>query len=161
MSNSRRFDTDINYYEVLDVPYTATRSEITQSYRQLMRASHPDRFSEELARERGEERAKLLNEAYSVLSKPEVRREYDAVMRSRLINDALFQRYTGNSPGQRAAQQPRQRPLSPEMIRAQRRAHRSALTQFLLFILLFVAVLVVVLIAGSLVAEVFRSLFAG
>ncbi len=158
MSHSRQFDTDINYYEVLDVPYTATRSEITRSYRQLMRLAHPDRFSDESARKKGEERAKLLNEAYSVLSKPEIRREYDGVMRSHLINDALFQRYTGNSPGQQAARAPQQRPLSPEMMRAQRRAQRSALTYFLLFIVFFVVLLVVVLVFASVVAEVFRVL---
>ena len=158
MSQPRRFDPDINYYEILDVPYTATRVEIARSYRQLMRATHPDRFSDEAARLKAEERAKLLNAAYAVLGKPEVRRDYDSVIRARLINDALMQRYTGNVPGQRSAHVPQQRPLSPEMMRAQRRAHRSAMTHFLLFIVLFVGALVVILVLGSLIVELAHAL---
>jgi curved DNA-binding protein CbpA len=153
MSRSHSFDPDINYYEILDVPYTATKSEITRSYRRLMRASHPDRFIDEAERRKAEERAKLLNAAYSVLSHPDVRRDYDSTVRARLINDALFQRYTGNAPGQRSANMPPQRPLSPEMVREQRRAQRSALTHFLLFIVLFVGALILILVIGSLVVE--------
>lgn len=160
MSQSRNFDPDINYYEILDVPYTATKSEITRSYRRLIRAAHPDRFSDESQRHKAEERAKLLNAAYSVLSRPELRRDYDSTVRTRLINDALFQRYTGNAPGQRSAGMPKQRPLSPEMERARRQAHRSALTHFLLFVILFVGALILVVVVGSLIAEIARVLLA-
>lgn len=159
MSQSRKFDPDVNYYQILDVPYTATKSEITRAYRHLIRVSHPDRFSDEPQRHKAEERAKLLNAAYAVLSHSDVRRDYDATVRNRLINDALFERYTGNMPGNRTTNTPRQRPLSPEMMREQRRAHRMALTHFLLFIVLFVGILILILVLGSLVAEVIRLLF--
>ncbi len=153
MSQARKFDPSINYYEVLDVPYTASKSEITRSYRKLMRASHPDRFSDETQRSKAEERAKLLNAAYSVLSHADVRRDYDSTVRNRLVNDAIFQRYTGNSPGSVNPNPPQQRPLSPEMVRAQRRAQRSALTHFLLFIVLFVGALILIVVVGSLFFE--------
>ncbi len=153
MSQSRKFDPELNYYEILDVPYTASKSEVTRSYRLLMRMSHPDRFSDESQRLKAEERAKLLNAAYAVLSRPEIRREYDAAVRTRLINDALFQRYTGNTTGQRQFAMPKPRPLSPEMIRAQRRAQRSALAHFLIYIVLFVGVLILIVLVGSLFAD--------
>ena len=159
MSQSRNFDPDINYYEVLDVPYTASKSEITRSYRLLIRTSHPDRFSDESQRLKAEERAKLLNAAYAVLSRPEIRREYDSVVRTRLINDALFQRYTGNTPGQRQFAMPRPRPLSPEMVRAQRRAQRSAQAHFLIYIVLFVGVLILIVVIGSLFADLVHVVF--
>jgi curved DNA-binding protein CbpA len=158
MSQPRRFDPDINYYEVLDVPYTATKSEIAHSYRKLIRSTHPDRFSDEMARRKAEERTKLLNAAYAVLSKPDVRRDYDSAMRSRLINDALFQRYTGNTPGQSRPPAPQPRTQSPEMMRAQRKAQRSALTYFLLFIVMFVGALVIILVLVSLIGELVRVL---
>ncbi|MBX6341260.1 MAG: DnaJ domain-containing protein, partial [Thermomicrobiaceae bacterium] len=94
-----KFDPTINYYEVLDVPYTATKAEVTRAYRRLMRHAHPDRFQSPRERAKAEERAKLLNAAYAVLSRPEVRREYDRAIRQRAVGDALFQRYTGNVPG--------------------------------------------------------------
>ncbi len=153
MAQARKFDPSINYYEILDVPYTASKSEITRSYRRLMRATHPDRFSDETQRGKAEERAKLINAAYSVLSHADVRRDYDSTFRNRLVNDAIFQRYTGNSPGQGRGDTPRRRPLSPEMAREQRRAQRSALTHFLLFIVLFVGALILVLVVGSLIFE--------
>ncbi len=158
MSRSRRFDPEINYYEILDVPFTATKSEITRSYRNLMRHTHPDRFSDEDQRSKAEERAKLINEAYSVLGHSDVRRDYDSTIRAKAINDALFQRYTGNAQGQRRWNAPQQRPLSPEMMRARQRAHRSAITHFLLYIVIFVGILMLLVVIGSLFAEVFRVL---
>ena len=159
MPQTSNFDPSINYYEVLDVPYTATKSEITRSYRQLMRAAHPDKFTEAGQRRRAEERAKLLNAAYAVLSRAETRREYDTSMRSNAVNDVLFQRYTGNTSGQQRLARYARRQASPEMARAQRRAHRSALTYFLLFIVLFVVALIVVLFVASLAAAAIHSAF--
>ena len=160
MSQTRKFDPSINYYEILDVPYTASKSDITRSYRRLMRATHPDRFTDETQRSKAEERAKLINAAYSVLSHADVRRDYDSTVRNRLVNDAIFQRYTGNSPGQGASYAPQRRPLSPEMAREQRRAHRSALTHFLLFIVLFVGALILILVAGSALFELGSALLS-
>lgn len=159
MAQSRKFDPEVNYYEILDVPFTATKSEITRAYRHLIRDSHPDRFNDGPQRHKAEERTKLLNAAYAVLSHSDVRRDYDSTVRNRLMNDALFERYTGNSLGRQTANMPRQRPLSPEMMREQRRAHRMAVTHFLLFIVLFVGILVLILVLGSLVAELARLLF--
>lgn len=142
------FDPSINYYEVLDVPYTATRAEITRAYRGLMRSAHPDRAAGEPERAKAEERAKLLNAAYAVLSRPELRREYDLLIRQRAVNDLLFQRYTGNAPGGRAGM-PRPAP-SLQATRARRRATHAAFVHLFLYAGLLLAVIVVALLLASL-----------
>ena len=159
MPQASNFDPSINYYEILDVPHTATKGEITRAYRQLMRSTHPDKFTEAGQRRRAEERAKLLNAAYAVLSRAEIRREYDTTIRSNAVNDVLFQRYTGNASGQQRLAHYARRQVNPEMARAQRRAHRSALAYFLLFIVLFVITLILILIVGSLAAAAIHAVF--
>lgn len=144
------FDASINYYEILDVPYTATRVEITRAYRGLMRHTHPDRVSGEQAKHKAEERAKLLNAAYQVLSRPDLRREYDKLIRQRAVNDALFQRYTGNTPvGSQGPLTYQRRPASPAMERARRRATTAAFAHLLLYAAIFAVAIVVVLVAVS------------
>ena len=150
------FDPSINYYDVLDVPYTATKAEITRAYRRLMRHAHPDRAASAGERDKAEERAKLLNAAYAVLSRPESRREYDQVVRQRAVNDLLFQRYTGNVPGRGVA--PARRAPSPAASRAQRRATRAAFIHLLLYAAVFVAAIVAVLLLASLGGSLVHAL---
>lgn len=152
-----KFDASINYYEVLNVPYTATRTEIVRAYRSLMRYAHPDRFSTELERQKAEERAKLLNAAYAVLSKPEIRREYDSVIRHRAVSDAIMQRYTGNTPGRPSPFHTR-RDLSPRTRRAQAQASRSALWHLILISALFLLGLIVVLLLANLIPQIIEAL---
>jgi curved DNA-binding protein CbpA len=147
-----RFDPGINYYQVLDVPPAATREEITRAYRQLMRLTHPDNFQEPRLRAKAEERTKLINAAYAVLSRPEVRQEYDAQLRTSAMSDALMQRYTGNMPGRGAPPPPRRTP-PPQTVREQRRAFSTAVRQIMLtttaFVLILMAIAVVLMLAWS------------
>ncbi len=62
-----------NYYKALKLKEDANPDEIKQSYRKLALEYHPDRNDSPSA----EERFKEINEAYSILSDPEKRREYD------------------------------------------------------------------------------------
>ena len=150
----QKFDATINYYEVLDVPYSASRDQITRAYRNLMRHAHPDRHAGEIERARAEERARLLNAAYDVLGKPEVRREYDQAIKQQAVSDAIFQRYTGNVPGHHTyAHRPPRRPPSPELLRDQRRAHRSAFMQLMMFTVIFVVLVILIVVTGSLLAQ--------
>src|SRR5918998_6662572 len=62
-----------DYYEVLGVSRDAGPDELQQAFRRLARANHPD-----VNRDPGaEERFKEINEAYSALSDPELRKRYD------------------------------------------------------------------------------------
>lgn len=62
-----------DYYDVLGVSRDASPEELQQAYRRLARANHPDVNKDPGA----EERFKEINEAYSALSDPELRKRYD------------------------------------------------------------------------------------
>ncbi|MCB0123490.1 MAG: DnaJ domain-containing protein [Caldilineaceae bacterium] len=63
------------YYEILDVPLTATPEQIKAQYRQLVRVYHPDRFRNQDDKAYAEEKLKEINIAFQVLSGTSVRRE--------------------------------------------------------------------------------------
>ena len=67
-----RFRPEIDYYEILQVHPRASPEMVKKAYRTLMgeMGGHPDLGGDE-------ERAKLINEAYTVLCEPELRRAYD------------------------------------------------------------------------------------
>jgi molecular chaperone DnaJ len=64
----------IDYYEILGVPRNADQETIKKAYRRLALQYHPDRNPNN---PEAEEKFKLINEAYEVLSDPQKRREYD------------------------------------------------------------------------------------
>jgi curved DNA-binding protein CbpA len=64
----------MTYYAVLKVMPNAPVEVITASYKALMRTAHPDKGGDVNT-------AKLLGEAYAVLSDPVKRRAYDAKLR--------------------------------------------------------------------------------
>ena len=70
MSSTKR-----DYYEVLGVSKDATEKDIKKAYRKLAFKWHPDKNPDN--KKEAEEKFKEVNEAYSVLSDPEKRRQYD------------------------------------------------------------------------------------
>lgn len=159
MSRNQRFDPSINYYAVLDVSLDASREEITRTYRALMRITHPDNFSEPSARQKAEERTKLINAAYTVLSRPEIRKEYDQIMRHRLMADVVMQRYTGGAPGRPTqVNRPRRQP-SAQTVRAQREAYKSAVWQLVLTTATVVFGLIVVILVSVLLINGLGTVF--
>lgn len=63
-----------DYYKILEVSKTASQEEIKQNYRMLAKKWHPDANGNT---KESEEKFKAISEAYSHLSSPEKRREYD------------------------------------------------------------------------------------
>jgi len=74
MAGQDWFEKD--FYSVLGVAPDAEADKIKKSYRRLARKYHPDANASDPSAER---RFKEIGEAYSVLSDPEQRRQYDAV----------------------------------------------------------------------------------
>ena len=73
----------MKYYEILDIPPSATDEQIRAAYRILVQLHHPDRLQQmsPAVREYAEERLKKINLAYGVLGDPERRAIYDATLR--------------------------------------------------------------------------------
>ena len=66
--------TEIDYYEVLEVSRSCSATELKKSYRKLAMKYHPDRNPDN---KEAEEKFKIVNEAYQVLSDEEKRSIYD------------------------------------------------------------------------------------
>ena len=124
-----------------------------------MRITHPDNFTEPLERKKAEERSKLINAAYTVLSRPEVRKEYDQVMRHQLMADVVMQRYTGSGPQRTAPVARQRRPSSARTVRAQREAYRSAVVQLMLATTAVVLGMAVVIVLSVALFSGLRTLF--
>lgn len=90
MASQDWFDKD--FYAVLGVSADADAKAIKAKYRKLARTYHPDSNPGDTA---AEQRFKEIGEAYSVLSDPEQRKQYDAV-RSMARGGA---RFTAGGPG--------------------------------------------------------------
>lgn len=87
-----------NHYSLLDVSFSATRKEITAAYHKQMRQWHPDKFrgtDKALA----ENYAKELNNAYSVLSNPKKREDYDRSIRIEAMQGQIMERYVAGASG--------------------------------------------------------------
>jgi DnaJ-class molecular chaperone len=121
-----------NYYNLLNVPYNATRAQITRAYRQAMFRAHPDRSLPE-RRAAAEDIAKLLNIAYSTLTDPRKREIYDRTIRVEALQGEIMNRYIGGFGGyglggskMPAADAPR-RTMSEAERRDRARSDRSAM----------------------------------
>lgn len=65
----------MNYYEILKISRDADENEIKNAYKKLVKKYHPDLFVAD--KEFAEKKIKEINEAYSILSDPKSKDEYD------------------------------------------------------------------------------------
>ncbi|MBI2486363.1 MAG: J domain-containing protein, partial [Deltaproteobacteria bacterium] len=82
---SNHFRSEVDYYKMLGVHPRANIETIKKAYHTHMFSVHPDLGG-------NEEKAKLLNEAYHVLSNPTLRREYYRFRQSLLRRQETGQR---------------------------------------------------------------------
>jgi len=68
-----------NYYELLGIASTASQKEIKQAYIKKVKEWHPDKNPDRRAE--AEEKTKILNQAYHLLSDPAGRKNYDRMLR--------------------------------------------------------------------------------
>lgn len=67
-----------DYYKVLGVPHDADERQIKSAYRKLSKVHHPDKAIQAgLTKEEAEKKMAGINEAYEVLSNPELRARFD------------------------------------------------------------------------------------
>lgn len=66
-------------YEILGVPNNASKDEIKKKYRECAKKYHPDRFAtaSEEEKQKAEKIFRDINDAYSILSDDNKRKEYD------------------------------------------------------------------------------------
>src|SRR5437016_5360196 len=70
------------YYEVLELPPSASSAEIKKAWLEQMQVWHPDRFAHSSTLHRkAEARTQMINQAYQTLSDPFARTRYDATTR--------------------------------------------------------------------------------
>lgn len=68
-----------DYYKVLDVSRDADERAIKQAYRKLTKVHHPDKaLARGVTKEEAEKKMAAINEAYEVLSDPELKGRYDS-----------------------------------------------------------------------------------
>lgn len=80
-----------NYYEILEVDQKASNEIIDKAYKTLVKKYHPDLQNTEKQKEY-EEKMKLINEAYSVLSDDYKRTTYDEQLQSETISRQEYQK---------------------------------------------------------------------
>lgn len=85
---------DKDFYSVLGVSSDASQDEIKRAYRKLAQKNHPDSNPGDTE---AENRFKEISEAYSVLSHPDQRAEYDQVRK--LASSGAFAGGAGPGPG--------------------------------------------------------------
>lgn len=67
-----------DYYKVLGVPHDADERQIKSAYRKLSKQYHPDKAARQgMTKEEAEKKMAAINEAYEVLSNPELRARFD------------------------------------------------------------------------------------
>lgn len=78
-----------NYYEILEVDKKASLDIIKKIYKLKIKRTHPDLFTGE-EKIKAERETKLLNEAYSILSDENKRKEYDKILEQDINNSELL-----------------------------------------------------------------------
>lgn len=69
-----------NCYDLLDVPRTASKQEITKAYRALAKKFHPDMAKTDEDKQKYTEKFRAFANAYEILKDEETRTDYDRML---------------------------------------------------------------------------------
>jgi DnaJ domain len=114
---TKRLETMPTYYELLDLPSSATIDQVRRAYRLKSKLYHPD--TTVLAPEVATQKFRELKEAYTILNSPELRALYDMGQQSMSPVADFTNDRKASSPDRRfrtsasAFLDPKERPLSP------------------------------------------------
>lgn len=84
-----------NYYEILQVNENASIEIIEKAYKVLVKKYHPDLQEDIKVKEITEQKLKLINEAYDILSNEFLKKQYDIELKKE--REELLKRKYGNS----------------------------------------------------------------
>ena len=154
-----------DYYQLLDVPLTASAAEIRRAYSTAIKRAHPDRQRPE-QRAAAEELTKLLNRAYATLVDPEYRLVYDRTIRAQRVQDQIMRRYAGGSGGSHpvgtgqfnASGDAMRRSPSVAERRELARADRSALLSLIVIFGAITLIVIGLLLLSALLGALLRSI---
>ena len=76
----------LNLYEILEVSEKASKEVIDKAYHELAKKYHPDLQQGE-AKQKAEEKMKQINAAYEILGNDEKRKEYDAKLEAKKLEE--------------------------------------------------------------------------
>lgn len=91
-----------NYYQILEVDVNASFEVIEKAYKTLVKKYHPD-LQENSLKNDSEEKLKLINEAYEVLSNEEKRKNYDLVLqqeemeKEKIKEEEIYKNFSNSS----------------------------------------------------------------
>ena len=91
-----------NYYQILEVDVNASFEVIEKAYKTLVKKYHPD-LQENSLKNDSEEKLKLINEAYEVLSNEEKRKNYDLALqqeemeKEKIKEEEIYKNFSNSS----------------------------------------------------------------
>lgn len=94
---------DRNHYETLQVPQTASKSEIHSAFRKLVKIYHPDKNPKRV--KWAESQMRELLEAYRIVSNEDLRQSYDRTLRTRRETVSFVERMSRKADDMRAQAQ--------------------------------------------------------
>ena len=119
---------ECTYYDVLGVPEDCTSDAVRSAYKHAESQLHPDRIPPETPqrlRDYAAESWLEVQEAYTVLSDPESRKNYDALLAKARESERQESQFTQKQPP-RAQSQPQQPPKAPWLERLDALARHGA-----------------------------------
>ena len=99
MSDVIQYDVDVDYYAALGVKPTSSLEEIKAAHVKIALELHPDLQKDKSSHASTSDSFRKISEAWSVLSKPEIKRSYDIARAASVAAQHTAYNYTSSSSG--------------------------------------------------------------